>query len=124
MIEQTNEILSEHIAGQSVRKIAAHRPMSHETARQIVIAEGTKFVNGIELDLMVAEKYDLDGRADEAQWPTLLVPNQDQDGCTASLRLLEYTLNALRNRGVSTRIFSTELENGIVIQIRTTTTGA
>jgi hypothetical protein len=62
--------------------------------------EGTRFINEVEVSLMLADKLEALGREDEAQWPALLVPNQDQENRKVALRLLQWTLDRLRARGI------------------------
>ena len=47
-----------------------------------MLRESTRVVDRLELDLMVAAKYEAIGRADKAEWPTLLIRHGDVDDWT------------------------------------------
>ncbi len=71
--------------------------MSHEGARQTVVREGTRFINQVELDLMVATKTGKDH-------PTFLVPHQQQDGWQTALNLVTWVVEQLRSRDINVSV--------------------
>src|SRR4051794_32748070 len=104
-------MLAEHAAGDSYRAIGRRHGWSHEHARRVVLREGTKFVDQVELQLMVAAKHEQMGRHDEAEWPGLAVPHQPGDGWQRSLSLLQWTVDQLRERGMAVLVTTRSLPN-------------
>ena len=98
----SRRMVLEHAGGDSYRTIGRRHGMSHEAARQIVLREGTKFVDSVELDLYLAAKLERMGR--DAAWPTLLVPFQHQSDWQTALRLLSWLVDRLRGRDVPVHV--------------------
>jgi hypothetical protein len=115
---EIHPMLREHVAGDSLRTIAARNgTVSHETVRTTVFRESTRFVDSVELQILVAWKYTDLGRADEAAWPVLLIPNQDQEDRALALRLLGWVLDRLSERGLKTKLVHTATPNGSAFMI-------
>ncbi len=64
---------------------------------QVVLCEGRCFIDSFDLGLLLAWKHEQMGRHDEAEWPTLIVPFQDQADWQLALALLEFTVDELRD---------------------------
>src|SRR3954453_4387296 len=89
--------------GGSYPTIASRHDISRETARQIVLRDGRRFIDSMELGLYIAWKLEQQGREDEAEWPALFVPFQDQQDWQLALSLLQFTVAQLReDRGLDT----------------------
>lgn len=82
-------LLAEHTRGDSYRVIGERHGISQEHARQAVIRDGRRYVDGVELDLLVAWKLTQQKRDAEAECPTLVLPHQAQDGWQLGLSLLQ-----------------------------------
>lgn len=116
MIEFTErELLTEHVRGDSYRAIGVRHGISHETARKLVIAQGTQYVNEIEMSLYLADKLESIGGVGE--WPTLLVPHQAQGDWQTALSLLQWTVDRLRARSVAVAIRSRPTPAGTAFQL-------
>lgn len=109
---QTDEILASSMAGESLRAIAAKQGCSHEHVRSHLIRAKGRLVSQIEVDLLLAAKQEQVGLP--AVWPTLLVPNADDQGDRASaLSFLQWVLDALRGRGVPIKTISATTPVGV-----------
>jgi len=109
------QMLVEHVGGDSFRKIGQRHKVSHEYARQLVIREGTRFVDGIELDLMVAAKLEKMGR--EATWPAMAVPFQEQGDWQRALAVFQWVVNRLRARDVDVQVLTRPTSAGTVFML-------
>ena len=111
----SRRMVAEHARGDSYRAIGQRHGISHEAARQTVIRESGKWIDSIELDLLVARKLERMGRETEAAWPTLLVPHGG-DWSTA-LSLLQYAVDRLRARDLDVHVRNRPLPNGAAFQL-------
>ena len=122
MIDATaNEILAEHARGDSYRAIGARHGISHETARQVVIHQGRRYVDGIEIDLMLAWKYEQQGRETEAQWPAFAVPHGPD--WSLALSLVQWAVDELRSRDLDVHVRTQPTPDGSVFMLTITTLG-
>jgi hypothetical protein len=90
----THALLHEHAHGDSFRTIAERRGISHETARQVVIAQEKAVLGGIAYDLYAAHKAEQQGKTGE--WPTFLIPNQIQSDRMLALDFFAWVVNKLK----------------------------
>ena len=95
----TQELLTEHARGDSYRTIGQRHGMSHEAVRQVVIREGRRFVDRVELDLYVAWKLTQQGRKTEAQWPAIAVAHSLE--WSTAIALVQWLVDELRARDLS-----------------------
>jgi hypothetical protein len=118
----TPRMVAEHARGDGYRAIGRRHGMSHERARQIVMCEGTRFVDSIEMDLYVAAKLEKMGR--EAAWPTMLIPFQDQAEWQTALALVQWVTDRLRARDVPVHVRNRTTPVGHALQLTLGTPGA
>lgn len=111
-------LVAEHARGDSYRTIASRHDISRETARQIVLRDGRRFIDSMELGLYIAWKLEQQGREDEAEWPALVVPFQDQQDWQLALSLLQFTVAQLReDRGLDINVRNQRTPDGHVFQL-------
>lgn len=108
--ERDNAILWEHFGGASLRELGHRFGMSHQGARMVIVREGRRHVDRFELDLLAATKT--------GEWPTLLVPFQEQDGWQTVLSYFGWLVDELRKRGVPVTVHTTHTEAGTAFQLR------
>src|SRR3954471_9698044 len=84
--------------GDSFREIGRRYGMSHEGARQTVMTQGGRFIDEVDLVLMVAAQYEQMGRADEAEYPALVLPHQAQEDWQLAISLRQYTCRTTDGR--------------------------
>jgi hypothetical protein len=105
-------LLAEHARGDSYRTIGRRHGLSHEGARKAVMRQGSAFVNRVEMDLMVAAKYERMGLTSKAVWPGLAIPHGP--GWQLGLSLLQWLVDELRDRKLAVRVLTRSVPNGIV----------
>ena len=100
------QLVADHARGDGFRTIGRRLGVSHEQARRLWARQNREHLDNIELALMVAAKYEAMGRREDADWPVIPVPFQDQTGWQAALALLQATVDELRRRDVPVRVHS------------------
>ena len=110
-------IFRERPRGRTLRDLAQANGLSVEGIRQVVLRESEAMVNEFEVSLYLAAKLEWLGREDEAGWPTLLVPFQEQDGWQVSLALLQFVVDRLRARDVNVHVRSRPTPNGTAFML-------
>ena len=116
-----HELLTEHARGDSLRTIGARHNVSHEYVRQVVIREGRRFVDGVELDLYVAWTLTQQQRETEAEWPALVVPH-GPDWSTA-IAFVQWLVDTLRGRGLDVHVLVRPTPDGAVYLLSIHTLG-
>lgn len=107
--ERNKQLLLERISGDTLNDIAIRHSMSLQRAHQIVVREGTRHIDRLELDLMLAQKT--------GEHPTFVVPFQEQTGWKAALSHFQWCLDRLRGRGVRVKVTTRQTKAGTVFQI-------
>ena len=115
MDDRDQAILMERASGDTLREIGDKHGLSPEGVRVVLIREATRQLNQLELDLMVADRAERKGGV--AEWPTFLVPFQEQDGWQTALSYFQWVLDRLRARGVQVTVTTRQTPAGTVFQI-------
>ena len=111
-IEERDEaLLQDRIGGATLNQLGLRYGLSIEGARKAVFRTARRHVDKIELDLLAASKT--------GQWPTLLVPFQEQDGWQMALAYFTWIVGELRSRGVPVTVTTTQTTEGTAFQLRT-----
>ena len=116
MIDATvTQMLGEHARGDTYRVLGERYGYSHEGVRKLLIREGTRMVNEVEVNLYLASKQEQMGR--EAKWPTFLVPHQEQSDWQTALGLFQWIVDRLKARAVHVQIRSRPTSAGTAFQL-------
>ena len=100
-------MLIERISGETLHGIGRRHGISHVAARNVIIREGRRHVDQIELQLMVAAKQD---RAFG-----LAIPAQLQDDRAVALSYLAWIVRELRDRGVEIEVETKPTPDGLLV---------
>jgi hypothetical protein len=116
-----HQMLRDHARGDSLRTIAANHGCSHEHVRQVVLQESRRFIDRLEIDLMLAWKLEQQERADEAQWPCFMVPHGPD--WTTGIATVQWCVDALRERDLAVEVITKPHPDGALFALTLTTFG-
>jgi hypothetical protein len=102
-------ILSERIAGRTLRDLADSTGMSHEGIRGVVIREGRKQIDRIELRLLANTKTD--------DLLAFVVPDHAGPDFDLAMSYLQWVTAQLTERGIKVKVHYQAVENGVVIAL-------
>lgn len=115
MSDRDSQMLEERIAGSTLSEIGDRHGLTVERVRQVTVAEGTKRINDLEIALMLAKKKAELGL--EAEYPTFVVPFQEQEGWQLALGYFNWSVTRLRERGVPVKVTTRSTPQGLVFQL-------
>jgi hypothetical protein len=110
-----HQLLAEHAQGDSLRTIAARHGCSHEHVRKVVLQEARRFIDRIELDLMIAWKLEQQQRQDEAQWPCFMVVHGPD--WSVGISTVQWCVDQLRARDLDINVITKPHPNGALLAL-------
>jgi hypothetical protein len=110
---ERGEVLYERsLAGASLGDLTSFAGLhSPEGVRYRVQRTHGRHLDKLELDLMTGEK--------SGDWPTLLVPFQEQSGCQAALSHLQDMVSGLHQRGLTVHAVTRQTPDGSAFMLTT-----
>lgn len=109
-------MLAEHARGDSLRTIGKRHNVSHETARRVILQQGSALVDDLSRTLILAEAAQHQGA--EALWPAIVIPfGQPQNDWQDAHIMFDWAVKKLRQRGFDISIVSRSTKAGIVLML-------
>jgi hypothetical protein len=112
-VDRDQQVLAERARGDSLRQIAERHDLSPEGVRLIVVREGRKTIDALEMRLLLNRKT--------GDVEVYLIPGHGGPEFDLAVDFFQWTLRQLAERGVETKVHYRPVENGVAFGLEDVT---